>query len=91
VLRRKFEHKRNELAGSWNRLYNQELHNLYSLINIIMISNSRRMRWAGHVSHTGEMRNAYKILVGKPKEKLSLQGHRHRWEDNIRLDLREVA
>jgi hypothetical protein len=30
---------------------------------------SRRMRWAGHVVHMGEMKNAYKILVGKPEGK----------------------
>jgi hypothetical protein len=39
----------------------EELHNLYSSPNIIRIIKSRRMRWAGH----GEMRNAYRILVGK--------------------------
>jgi hypothetical protein len=37
--------------------------------NIIRGIKSRRMRWAGYVALTGEMRNAYKILVGKPEEK----------------------
>jgi hypothetical protein len=36
------------------------------------------------------MRNAYKILVGKPEGKTSLGIPRHRWEDNIRMDLREI-
>jgi hypothetical protein len=38
----------------------------------------------------GEMRNAYKILVGKPEGKRPLGRSRHRWEGNIRMDLREV-
>jgi len=52
---------------------------------------SRRMRWAGHVALVGEMRNLYKILVGKPEGKRSLERRRFRWEDNIRMDLREIG
>jgi hypothetical protein len=37
--------------------------------NIVRMIKSRRLRWVEHVSHTGEMRNAYRILVGKPEEK----------------------
>jgi hypothetical protein len=47
------------------------------------------MRWEGHVAHMGEMINAYKILVRKPERKRSLGRHRCRWEDIIRMDLRE--
>jgi predicted small integral membrane protein len=39
----------------------------------------------------GEMRNAYKILAGKPERKTALGRHRHRWEDNIKMDLRETG
>jgi hypothetical protein len=39
----------------------------------------------------GEMRNAYRILVGKHEGKRPLGRPRHRWEDNIKLDLREVG
>jgi hypothetical protein len=39
----------------------------------------------------GETRNAYKILVGKPEGKRPLQRLRHRWDNNIRMDLREVG
>jgi hypothetical protein len=49
------------------------------------------MRWAGHVALLGEKRNAYRILVGKPEEKSPLGRPRHRWEDNIRMDLREIG
>jgi hypothetical protein len=47
-------------------VHNEELHNLYYSPYIIRMIKSRRMRWVGHVVHMGEMRNAYKILVGKP-------------------------
>jgi hypothetical protein len=36
----------------------------------------------------GEIRNAYKTLVGKPERKRPLGEPRHRWQDNIRMDLR---
>jgi hypothetical protein len=39
----------------------------------------------------GEKRNAYRILVGKPEEKRPLGRPRRRWEDNIRMDLREIG
>jgi hypothetical protein len=51
------------VAGSWRKLHNEELHNLYSSPNIIRMSKSRRMRWAGHVARMGETRNAYRIWV----------------------------
>jgi hypothetical protein len=46
-------------------LRDEELHNVYSLPSIITITKSRMMRWAGHVAHMGEKRNAYRVLVGK--------------------------
>jgi hypothetical protein len=49
---------------------------------------SRRMRWVGNVACSGEKRNPYKILVGKPEFKIQLGRPRCRWEDNIRIDLR---
>jgi hypothetical protein len=39
----------------------------------------------------GEERKLYKILVGKPKGKRPLGRLRHRWEDGIRMDLREIG
>jgi hypothetical protein len=39
----------------------------------------------------GKMRNLYNILVGKPEEKRLLGRPRHRWEDNIRMDVRELV
>jgi hypothetical protein len=49
VLRRIFGPKRDEVTGDWRKLHNEELHNLYSSLNIIRTIKSRRMRWAGHV------------------------------------------
>jgi hypothetical protein len=69
VLRRIFGPKREEVAGGWRRLHNEELLNLYTSPNIIRVIRSRRMRWAGHVARTEEMRNLYKVLVRKPEGK----------------------
>jgi hypothetical protein len=78
------------VAVEWRRLHNEELHNLYASPNIIRVIKSRKIGWAGHVAHMGEMRNAYRILVGNPKGKGPLGRHRRRWDDNIRMDLREI-
>jgi hypothetical protein len=50
VLRRIFGPKRDGMTGEWRKLYNENLHNLYSTPSIIRIIKSRRMRWAGHVA-----------------------------------------
>jgi hypothetical protein len=55
VLRRIFGSKRDEVAGSWRKLHYEELHNLYSSLNIIRMINSRSMRWAGHVARMGRI------------------------------------
>jgi hypothetical protein len=51
----------------------------------------RRILWTGHVEHMGQKKNACKILVGNPKGKRPLAKGRRRWEDNIKMDLREVG
>jgi hypothetical protein len=61
VLRRIFGPKRDEMTGGWRKLHNEELRDLYSSPSIIRIIRSRRMRWAGHVSRMGEMRNVYRL------------------------------
>jgi hypothetical protein len=48
------------------------------------------MRWVGHVEHMGQERKVYKVLVGKPEGKRPLGIPRRRWEDGIRMDLREI-
>jgi hypothetical protein len=91
VLRRIFGPKRDEVTGEWRKLHNQELHNLYSSPDIIRQIKSRRMRWAGHVARIGEERKVYRILVGNPEGKRPLGRPRRRWEDGIRMDLREIG
>jgi hypothetical protein len=91
VLRRIFGTKRNEVTGEWRKLHNEELRDLYPSASIIRIVKSRRMRYAGHVARMGENRNAYKLLVGKPKGKRPLGRPRCRWVDNTRMDLGEVG
>jgi hypothetical protein len=91
VLRRIFGPKRDEVTGGWRKLHNEELHGLYSSPSIFRVIKARRMRWAGHVARMGEMRGAYNILVGSPEWRRPLGRSRRRWEDNIKIDLREIG
>jgi hypothetical protein len=79
------------VTGEWRKLHNEELHNVYSSLDIIRQVKSRRIRWAGHVARMGEERKLYKVLVGKPEGKRPLGRLRRRWEDGIRIDLREIG
>jgi hypothetical protein len=90
VLRKIFGPKREE-DGSWRKLHNDELHDLYFLWNVVRVIKSRRMRWAGHVARTGEGRGAYGVLIGRPEGKRPLGRPRCRWEDNIKVDLGETG
>jgi hypothetical protein len=91
VLRTIFVPTRDEVKGEWMKLHIEELHNLYSSPDIIRQVKSRRMRWAGHVARMGEDRKVYKILLGKPEGKRPLGRPRRRWENGIRVDLREIG
>jgi hypothetical protein len=63
VLRRIFGPKREEVAGGWRRLHNEEFHNLYVSRNIMRVIRSRRIRWTTHVARMEDTRKAYNILV----------------------------
>jgi hypothetical protein len=56
-----------------------------------MVIKSRRMKWSRHVVHMGWMRNSYKMLVGKRGLKRPPRRCKHRWEDNIKMGLKEIA
>jgi hypothetical protein len=88
LLRRIFGQKRDEVAGGWRKLHNEELHYFYSSPSINRMIKSKKMRRAGHVAGMGEKRNAYRILMGKPEGKRPLGKPCRRWLNNIMRDLR---
>ena len=75
----------------WRRLHNEELHSLYRSPNIVRMIKSRRLRWAGHVARMKEPRSAFKILTGTSTGKRPLVRSRRRWEDNMRMDPKEIG
>jgi len=88
---RMFGPKREEMAGCWRRLHNEELHDLYTLLNVTMVIKSMTVRRMGYVACMEEMRNAYKILVGRHEGKRPLGRHRRTWNDTIRMVLGEYG
>jgi hypothetical protein len=70
VLRKIFGPKRDEVAGEWRRLHNEELYDLYSVPNIIWVMKSRRMSWAG--TYERERRDAYRVFFLQPEGKKPL-------------------
>ena len=91
VYRKIFEAKRDKITREWRNLHNAELHALYSSPNVIRNLKSRRLRWSGYVARMEQSRNAYRVLVGKPEAERSLEMPTSRWEENIKMDLREVV
>jgi hypothetical protein len=85
VLKRIFGTKMEEVAGGWRRLHNEG--------HQILLGRSNQGGWdgMGGAACMGEMRNKYNILVGKPEEKRPLGRSKHRWEDNITMNLRETG
>ena len=64
---------------------------MYCSPNIISVIKSRKLRWAGHIARMEESRSAFKILTCTPTGKRSLGRPRCRWEDNIRMALKEIG
>jgi hypothetical protein len=91
VLRGMFGPTGDEVTGEWRKLHSGELHNLYSSSDLIRQIKSRRMRWARHVARMGEGRKVYRVLVGKQEGKRPLVRPKRRWEDGIKMDLREIG
>ena len=73
------------------KVHNTELLALYSSPNIIMNLKSRRLRWTGHVARMVNSSNVYRILVGKREGERLLGRPRRRWQDNIKMNLKEVG
>jgi hypothetical protein len=91
VLRRIFGPKGDEVTGEWRKLRNEELNDMCSSPNIVRVTKSRRMRWAGSVARMGERTGVCMVLVGKSEGKRPLGSPRRRWENNIKMDLQEVG
>ena len=70
---------------------NKELHSLYRSPNIVRVIKPRRLRWAEHVAKMEEARSSFKILTGTRAGKIPLKRSKRRWEDNIRIDLKEIV
>ena len=85
ILRRIYGPKRDE-NGEWRRLHNEELHSLYRSPNVVRVIKSRRLRWAGQILRMEEGRSAFKILTGT-----HLGRPMRKWEDTIRLDLKQIG
>ena len=64
---------------------------MYLSPNAVRVNKSRRLRWAGYVARMEEGGSAFKILAGKPTGQSQLWRPRHRWEDNIRMQLKEIG
>ena len=73
--------------GEWRRLHNEEPNSLYGSPNLVRVNYYRRLKWAGHVIRT----EFFKMLTGKPTGKTPLGRPRRRWEDNIRMVLKEIG
>jgi hypothetical protein len=91
VLRRIFVPKGGEVTGEWRKLHSGKLHNLYSSPDNIRHIKSRRMRWAGHVARMVQGRKVCRVLMGKPEGKRPLDRPRRRWEDRLKMYLREIG
>ena len=77
--------------GKRRKLHNEKLRSLCLSPNIVKEIKSRRLRWTDHVARMEEGSSAFKILTGKPGGKGPLGRPRRRWEDNSRLDLKEIG
>jgi hypothetical protein len=61
------------------------------IVCTVKVIKSRRLRWAGHVARMEEGRSAFEILTVMPARKRPSGRPRRRWEDNIRMDLKEIG
>jgi hypothetical protein len=80
-----------EEDGSWRKFHDDAIHSLYSSPNIVRVVKSKRMRWTGQVVRMGEGRGVYRVLFRRPEGKRPLGRPRFRWEDNIKMDRREIG
>jgi hypothetical protein len=82
VLRGTFGPEKDEMTGGWIKLHKKELHTLYSSHSLD--DQIKKDKVGG--TFMWEVRNVYKISVGKTKMKRPLERPIRRWEDNIKID-----
>ena len=75
----------------WRKLHKVKFNGPHCLPNIVWVIKWRRIRWAGHIAHMGESRGLYTILVGRSEGKRTPRRPRHRWENNVKMDLQEMG
>ena len=73
------------------KLHNEGLHSLYRLPNIVRVNKPRRLRWSEHVDRMEEGRSTLKKLTGKPTGKRPPRSPRRRWEDMVRMNIKEIG
>ena len=88
MLRKIFASEWDEVRADWKRVHNEQLRELYSLPNIILLVKSR-MRWVGHVACVGDKRGVYKDRWGDLKENIQSGRPRCCWVDNIQTVFQE--
>jgi hypothetical protein len=76
-------------TGEWRKLHSEELNDLHSSPNIVRLIKSRRIRWVGHVACMGESRDVYRVLVGEPEGKRSLEDPGIDWRIILRQNFRK--
>jgi len=91
VLKRIFGPRRDEVTGEWRRLHNEELNDLFSSSNIVLVIKNEQNEMGWECGTYGGGQEVYRVLVGKPDGKRPLGRPRRRWVDNIRMDLQEVG
>ena len=82
-----FGPKRDNVTKDLQKLHNENLHGLYSLTSILLVMKSRRTKWAGHVAHTRERRDALRIFMWKTEGNRPGRG----WENNIKMVIKEIS
>jgi hypothetical protein len=86
VLRKISGPKRQDLSGDWRTLHDEEPHDLYCKY---YLGTARSMRCTGHMTCM-EKGDAYRVAVGNPDRERALGGPRSRWQNNIKIDLKEI-
>ena len=70
---------------------NEDLLSIYRSANVVKETKSKTLRWTGHIGRIEVARSALNILTDKPTGKRLLGNPRRRWDDNIRMDLKEIG